>query len=430
LYVFFSMSLLHEPVVVIGGGAAGILAAWKAATSHAPVLLLERNARLGIKILISGGGKCNVTHAGTMVELGEAFQPNERRFLKPSFFRFGNTDLLRILHDAGVPAAARDDGRVFPEHGTARDVVIALEQLCQTSGVEIRTGIRVQNIATRGSSFKINVSGNRPTPARAVVIATGGVSYPRTGTTGDGIRWAAELGHTIVPIRPALAPIRIHPMPDRSWQGVALRAGRLISLTGGRTLASWEGDVLFTHEGLSGPAALELSRPVAVAAEHTAVTMIYDFFPKYDFGTLDAALTNLIRDHGSKMIGNLMEAWLPNRLVPSLLQSVAIDPELRSHSLPRESRRSLIHLLKSWQLGKVVNVPLERGEVTAGGVALNEVDPHTMQSRKVPGLFLCGEVLDIAGPVGGYNLQAAFSTGFVAGEESARYWQRESSATV
>jgi predicted flavoprotein YhiN len=130
------------------------------------------------------------------------------------------------------------------------------------------------------------------------------------------------------------------------------------------------------------------------------------------------------------MIGNLMEAWLPNRLVPSLLQSVAIDPELRSHSLPRESRRSLIHLLKSWQLGKVVNVPLERGEVTAGGVALNEVDPHTMQSRKVPGLFLCGEVLDIAGPVGGYNLQAAFSTGFVAGEESARYWQRESSATV
>jgi len=164
------MSLLHEPVVVIGGGAAGILAAWKAATSHAPVLLLERNARLGIKILISGGGKCNITHAGTMVELGEAFQPNERRFLKPSFFRFGNTDLLRILHDAGVPAAARDDGRVFPEHGTARDVVIALEQLCQRSGVEIRTGIRVQNIATRGSAFKINVSGNRPTPARAEAL--------------------------------------------------------------------------------------------------------------------------------------------------------------------------------------------------------------------------------------------------------------------
>jgi predicted Rossmann fold flavoprotein len=430
LCVFFFMSLAREPVVVIGGGAAGILAAWKAATSHAPVLLLERNARLGIKILISGGGKCNITHAGPMVDLGAAFQPNEGRFLKPSFHRFGNADILRILHDAGVPAAARDDGRVFPEHGTARDVVTALEKLCRTSGVEIRTGIRVQNITARESAFTINVSGNMQLPARAAVIATGGVSYPKTGTTGDGIRWAAALGHTIVPVRPALAPIGIHPMPDRTWQGIALRAGRLIALTGGRKLASWEGDVLFTHEGLSGPAALGLSRPVAVAAEQTAVTMVYDFFPKYDFGTLDAALTDLIRGQGSKMIGNLMEAWLPNRLVPSLLQSVAIDPELRSHSLPRESRRSLTHLLKSWHLGIVVNVPLERGEVTAGGVALNEVDPHSMQSRKVPGLFLCGEVLDIAGPVGGYNLQAAFSTGFVAGEESARYWQRESSAGV
>jgi predicted Rossmann fold flavoprotein len=430
LYVLFFMSLPHKPVVVIGGGAAGILAAWRAATSHVPVILLERNAKLGIKILISGGGKCNITHAGPMVELGEGFQPNERRFLKPAFHRFGNAEILRILHDAGVPAAARDDGRVFPEHGTARDVVAALEQLCRTSGVEIRTGIRVQNITSGEFAFTINASGNMQLPARAVVIATGGMSYPKTGTTGDGIRWAADLGHTIVPVRPALAPIHVHPTPCRTWQGVPLRAGQLIALTEGRKLASWNGDVLFTHEGLSGPAALGLSRTVALAAEQAAVTLVYDFFPKYDFGALDASLTNLIRHHGSKMIGNLIEAWLPNRLVPSLLQSVTIDPELRSRRLPRESRRSLTRLLKSWPLGKVVHVPLERGEVTAGGVALKEVDPHTMQSRKIPGLFICGEVLDVAGPVGGYNLQAAFSTGFVAGEESARYWLRESSARV
>jgi predicted Rossmann fold flavoprotein len=425
---FFRMRNPRNPILVIGGGAAGIIAAWKAAISEAPVILLERNRTLGIKLLISGGGKCNITHAGTMEEIRSAFLQKEARFLKPAFYRFGNREILDLLRSAGVPTAPRADGRVFPEHGTARHVVAALEQLCRDSGVQVRTGACVERIAVENGSLSAVVAGEPPMQAGAIALATGGASYPKTGTTGDGIRWAAELGHTIVPVRPALAPMNIEPMPPRRWQGIALRAGRLSALTDGHTLASWEGDVLFTHEGISGPAALELSRAAALAAERTTVTLEFDFFPGQDFSELDSALTDMIRHQGAKLMSNLIEAWLPNRLVPDLLQSAGIDPETRGHTLSRELRRSLTRLLKSWPIGRVVHIPLERGEVTAGGVALSEVDPHTMGSRKVPGLFLCGEILDIAGPVGGYNLQAAFSTGFVAGEASAAYLHRESSA--
>lgn len=417
-----------NPIVIVGAGGAGILAAWSASTLGAPVLLLERNRKIGIKILISGGGKCNITHAGPMEEIRSVFVKREARFLKPAFFQFTNADLLRLVENGGVPTYARTNGRVFPVSGKARDIVSVFERLLTDQRVTIQTNARVESIAAEQGTVSGVLVGGNPITSSLVILATGGASYPKTGTTGDGFRWAEALGHTIVPIRPALAPLVLSPPLPREWSGISLRSGRLRAKSEGKEIASRDGDVLITHEGISGPAALEISRPVSVALEQSPVTVEYDFFPEKDFSLLDDELTRRVRQQQG-IVERILEYWLPNRLVGTFLRSAGVEPATRGYALTREDRRSIVSMLKGWTMGTVSHVPLERGEVTAGGIALDEVDPRTMRSRKVRGLFLCGEVLDIAGPVGGYNLQAAFSTGFVAGEAAARAWHDSNSST-
>lgn len=416
---FLTLSPMSLPVVVVGAGGGGILAAWSAARQEADVLLLERNPGPGIKILISGGGKCNVTHDGSIDELLAAFLPAERRFLKPSFYSFSNADVRLLLQTNGITTAPRSNGRVFPTNGTARDVVKTLESLLRTSGVRLETNCRVERLLCADRQVHGVVAGGRTIRAAAVVLATGGVSYPKTGTTGDGYRWAEEAGHTVLPLRPALAPIGIDPPLPKEWYGVALRGCRLLAVQGQRTVASWRGDVLFSHEGITGPAALEVSRGAAVAAEHGPVELHIDMFPDKEFQVLEEELVALARTFGARTLETILDPWLPNRLVPDVLRALGIDPHTRGHVLGRADRRAIVGMLKQWHLGRAGCIPIERGEVTAGGVALGEVDPRTMHSRRVRGLFLCGEILDIAGPVGGYNLQAAFSTGYVAGRAAA-----------
>jgi hypothetical protein len=211
-----------------------------------------------------------------------------------------------------------------------------------------------------------------------------------------------------------------------AWSGVALRGGRLKVVQDGRTLTRWDDDILFTHEGVSGPGALEVSRSAAEAMEHGGVDLVFDFTRGKDFGAVDAELNSAIQEQRNRTIAAFVERWLPSRLVQPLLASLGIDPHTRGHVLTREQRHAVVRLLTGWTIGTIARVPLERGEVTAGGVSLDEVEPRTMRSRIIKGLYLCGEVLDIAGPVGGYNLQAAFSTGFVAGEGAAEEWLRNS----
>jgi len=413
------MSGERNHIVVIGGGGAGIIAALRAAARGCSVLLLERNVRLGTKILISGGGKCNVTHEGAIDELLSAFQPPERRFLKPAFYRFSNGDLKDLLASGGIMVAPRPNGRVFPVNGIAKDVMRAFSRLLAEHRVITRFHQRVEEILTDdGGVCGVRV-GQAVIPARQVILATGGASYPHIGTTGDGFAMARMLGHTIAPVRAALAPIQVTPPFPSTWRGVAIRGGSLSALQNGRQIVKWQGDVLFTHEGLSGPATLEVSRAVAAAAESNAVNLFLDFFPGKQAAVVDGELQAMIHTQGGRMVATLLEPWLPNRIIEGMLKSVGVEPATRGHVLTREERAAIVSLLKKWPLGKVVRVLLERGEVTAGGVALNEVHPHTMRSRRVKGLYLCGEVLDIAGPVGGYNLQAAFSTGYVAGDSAA-----------
>ncbi len=406
-------------VVVIGGGAAGMLAARRAAEGGAKVTLLEKNERLGMKILISGGGKCNLTHDGPMEEIRAKFRPNEARFLKPAFYRFTNQQFLQILHDRGMATYTRPDGRIFPtEPANAKDVVALLTQYVTEAGVQVRYGAAVTGlVAKAGRLVGVQASG-QILPCSRAIVSVGGSSYPATGTTGDGWKWLTGLGHTLVPLRAALAPLYLADAePD--WSGIALRETTLRARLspGGKEFARWTGDLLFTHKGVSGPTALGVSREIAERETGSAVEA--DLAPGQTWEELQADLRRQIAETPRKTAASLAAPFVPARLLEPLLSAAGIPGETRGAHLPAKALNKLVTTLKAWPLGTVRHVPLERGEVVAGGIALDEVDPQTMRSRLIAGLFLCGEILDIAGPVGGYNLQAAWSTGWVAGESAA-----------
>ena len=408
-----------DDVLVVGGGAAGMFAAWRAASLGAATRLLEKNDRLGLKIHISGGGKCNITHGGDMESVRKAFAPDEARFLAHSFRQFKNEDVLQMLRRRGVTVHTRPDGRVFPDSGRADDVVDGIAHYLTTAGVKIELGAGVTGLAREGDRVTGAWVGGRLFPASATILCVGGSSYPKTGTTGEGYRWARELGHTLVPLRSALAPMYLAEGARPEYSGVALRDSVLRGRSGGKEIARWRGDLLFTHQGISGPNALGISRAVARAMEHGEATLDVDLHPDLAQDVLAARFAEA-HAAGRRLVSTLLAEWLPERLIPEALQRAEIAPEMLVHQLPRKNRNRLVDVLKRWELGRVRAVPLERGEVTAGGVSLEEVDPRTMASRELRGLYFAGEILDIAGPVGGYNLQAAFSTGYVAGESAAR----------
>lgn len=409
-----------DDVLVIGGGAAGMIAAWRAATLGARTRILEKNGRLGLKIHISGGGKCNITHGGDMEAVRRAFEQNEARFLNASFRRFKNEDVLDLLRERGVTVHTRPDGRVFPDSGKADDVVDGLAWHLQQAGVRIEFGSAVSALSVEGGQVNGAWVQGKLFPAKSVIVAVGGSSYPKTGTTGDGWRWLRDLGHTIVSLRAALAPIYLGEGVRPDYSGVALRDCILRARQNGKELARWRNDLLFTHHGISGPTALGVSRAAAIGMDKGPVTLDVDLLPDVKPEELSAQLAEAHGAAGRRTVRTLVQPLLPERLVPELLERAGVDPSTMANQLPKKGRNRLVEILKRWELGPIRAIPLEKGEVVAGGVSLDEVDPNTMQSRRIPGLYLCGEVLDLAGPVGGYNLQAAFSTGYVAGEAAAR----------
>lgn len=382
------------------------------------VTLLEANGRLGVKLRISGGGKCNITHAGSVKELLAAFPAEQARFLRPAFHAFGSETILELLRKEGVETYARDNGRVFPldRQGSAGEVVAAMERILRRAGVHVHFGARVGRLEGGAPNLEglILEDGER-LQADCYVIATGGASYPETGTRGEILERLKGLGVPVHPWRPALAPIplaRSHP----EWEGVALREGRLHLKVGpeGKRLCEFSGDIVFTKNGISGPAALELSREVEVARRRGSAWLGYALSDSSE-ESLDAELQQAQRGNPHLFIRTWLQRFLPERLCQPMVISLALSVDQRMKDLPREARRRLVALVRSFPLGEPGSVPLSRGEVAAGGVCLEAVDPHTMGVRGWENLRICGELLDIDGPVGGYNLQAAFSTGYIAG---------------
>jgi len=412
-------------VVVVGAGAAGIFAAWRAAQCGAEVILLEKTLRLGTKILISGGGKCNITHDGPIEDLIRAFRPHEGRFIRPSVYRFRNDQVVEMLTSRGLRVYTRPDGRIFPSHGNAKDVVAILRGYLEEAGVDLRFGVPATGLSVEGERVAGVETAEGRIEADAVVVAAGGSSYPNAGTTGDAWPWLRSLGHSVVKVRAALAPLYLrtdHHDPELSGVAVGecvLRARGLDAGGKRKGLARWHGDLLFTHQGVSGPCALGVSREVAEAMERGEVEGFVDFLPALTPEALEAGLLEWQKEHPKRKVGTLIEEFVPARLTPKVAGAAGIDPQETVWGMSAKSRRRLVETLKGFPLGAIRTVPLEKGEVVAGGISLDEVDPHTLASRIRQGLYLCGEVLDIAGPVGGYNLQAAFSTGYVAGESAA-----------
>lgn len=441
---------MKPDVIVIGAGAAGIFAAWRAASLGANVVLLEKTARIGTKILISGGGKCNICHDGPIETVLAPFRQNEARFIRPSVYRFPSTSIIPLLTDRGIEVYTRPDGRIFPVHQTAKDVVAVLKQILDEVGVRVYlnspveelilddgriTGVKIghaetasRSVPTTGTQYgakallseALTITDDTRTIgvdtllANKVVVCCGGSSYPNSGTTGDGWKWMRTLGHTVVKTRAALSPIYLaEPLVELS--GVALR-DIVLKAKSAKEVARWKGDLLFTHQGVSGPCALGISRMVAEALEVGPVRLEIDLKPDVKEEPLGEQLLN---QNPKTTLTKYLQEVLPDSLIAPFAQDCQVDPLTTFGQLDRKSRNRLMLQLKGWVIGEVRHVPLEKGEVVAGGVSLDEVDPKTLESKLVSGLYLCGEVLDIAGPVGGYNLQAAFATGYVAGESAA-----------
>ena len=401
-------------VIVVGAGAAGIFAAWRAASLGASVLLLEKTARIGTKILISGGGKCNVAHAGPLEDVLKAFRKNEALFIRPACYKLKNTDIIDMMVEHGLEVYTRPDGRVFPVHQTAKDVVRILRDCLDEVGVEIRLDSPVEQLIVEDGAIKGVVANDETHLANRVIVCVGGCSYPNSGTTGDGWPWAKQLGHKIVPIRAALAPIEMRGDPElmASRAGVALR-DCVLKARAPKEIARWRGDLLFTHRGISGPNALGISREVAESK--VKVTLDVDLVPNETFESLTAQLLDAAKQSPNRLLASFLAERMPERLV----EQFSTSGQTRLSKLERTTRNQTVERLKQWPIGEVKSAPIDRGEVTAGGVSLDEVDPKTLESKKVSGLYICGEMLDVAGPVGGYNLQAAFATGYVAGEAAA-----------
>ncbi len=414
-------------IVVVGGGAAGIFAALGAAHEaqarklRTSIVLLERNERLGIKILISGGGKCNITHAGPVDKvLKEGFLfNNEMRFLKFAMHEYTNDDVLSLLERQGVHWHTRDNGRIFPNTGSAEHVLEAFERELAEKKINVETSSRVIGIESADEQWEV-ITAHERLNAGAVIIATGGISYSKVGTTGDGITYARKLGKRIEPLMSALAPIYLKRKPPTELQGVAIRGGQLHLSRNSLKLHSKKGDFLFTHRGLSGPAALDISRNAAIALLEGPLDLSASLIDIAD-EKLRQDLKELQETRGAQQLSTWLEEVLPNRIVPYVLTAAIIDERQRWNQLDKESRQRLFTALINFPFGEIEEVPIERGEVTAGGVSLEELDPKTMMSKKLPGLFIAGEMLDVAGEIGGFNLQAAYSTGWVAGRSAVRF---------
>ena len=411
-----------EQLIVIGGGAAGTMAAGQAALSGAKVLLLEKMEVLGKKIAISGKGRCNLTNDENIAEFIRHY-PGNGRFLQGVLREFDNLSLRRFFADLGVETKVERGGRVFPVSDDARIIVMALEKFLRKTGVEIRTGTAAEEILFEKGQVKgVRLAGGEILAAKAVIISTGGASYPATGSTGDGYRFASQAGHQVTPLRPALVPLRTAETWVREVQGLALRNVEASLWFAGKKQASEFGEMLFTHFGVSGPIILTLSRLAGEAlAQGQEIRLEINLKPALKAEQLDSRLQRDFQACSNKQFKNSLNDLLPKSLIPVIIRLSGISPERVMHQITREERRKLGLLLQKLPLTVTDVLSLAAAIVTAGGVEVKEINPKTMASKIVDGLYWAGEVVDVDGVTGGYNLQAAFAMGYRAGRAAGEF---------
>ena len=415
---------MDTDIIVVGAGAAGMIAAGAAAESGAKVLLIERMERPGRKLLITGKGRCNITNTAGMPDFLSQIRPNNR-FVRTAFSSFFSDDIISLLGRYGLETVTERGNRVFPASNKSSDVVLALLKYLEETKVEYITRSRVSELLIEdgrvsgvliekdGKSFKMN--------SKAVIISTGGKSYPATGSSGDGYKLAQQAGHSIVSLRQALVPLETGGEAAGKLQGLSLKNVTATLWINGKKSASEFGEMLFTHFGLSGPVILTLSRTAVDALkENYPVEISVDLKPALDEQKLDARLIRDLDSNGKKFLGSMFKQWLPSSLIPVFLDLLKLDPSKECHQLNSKERRKIMLLMKNFRFKVTGSRSFKEAIVTAGGVDTSEVDRKTMESRLKKNLYFAGEVLDVDANTGGYNLQVAWSTGWLAGTSAAK----------
>lgn len=416
---------MEYDVIVVGGGPSGLMACISASGARASVLLVDKGDKLGRKLGISGGGRCNVTNAKELDELIKHI-PGNGRFLYSALNTFGNRDIIDFFEGMGIKLKEEDRGRMFPVSDKAKTVVDALVGRVREQRVAVRTNSPVDRIEYEGGrTSAVRLKTGERLRCRCVIIATGGRSVPHTGSTGDGYVWAEEAGHTITDLYPTEVPITSSDafIQSKELQGLSLRGIHLaVWNEKGKMLVEHEGDMIFTHFGISGPAALRCSQFVVKQLKKTGertVPMTIDLFPDRSSDEIYAETMRLAQVEAKKAVKNVLKGFFPEKLIPILLKKAGIQDDLTYDNIPKQPWTELARLAKAFPLRANGTLSIEEAFVTGGGVHLKEIDPKSMQSKLMPGLFFCGEVLDVHGYTGGYNITAAFSTGYTAGKHAA-----------
>ena len=405
-----------KKIIVIGGGPAGIMAALTAANGGAEVALWERNKSLGRKLAITGKGRCNITNMADTKDLVKNM-PGNGSFLYSAFTRFSAEDTWDFFEQHGLQLKVERGRRVFPLSDNAHEVVEVLVQALHEAGVKIEYNLRAKELALQNKQILgVYDSPGRLYPADAVIIATGGVTYPATRSTGDGYALAAQAGHTIIPPKPSLVPLETVESWPSEVSGLALKNVEMTIRDQDKVLDKAFGEMLFTHFGLSGPIVLSLSKVVTAAAEMgRGLTALIDLKPALSEEKLDERLLRNNQKFSRKHFINSLDELLPASLIPVFVRLVGIDPHKPVNQLTKEERREMVYMLKSLPLTIKGPRPISEAIVTSGGVQVKEINPKSMASNLISGLYFSGEVIDIDGYTGGYNLQAAWSSGYVAG---------------
>ncbi len=403
-------------VLVIGGGAAGMFAAIAAAENGNEVFLYEKNEKLGKKLFITGKGRCNLTNACDMDTLFASVVSNPR-FLYSSFYNYTNQDVIAFFEKAGVATKTERGGRVFPDSDHSSDVIKGLERELKRRNVKVKLHAEVKDIKVRGERFeKLIFTDGNEAEGDCCIVATGGLSYKTTGSTGDGYRFAEAMGHTIRPCIPSLVPVETKELWVSELQGLSLRNVEVTVRDGQKKLYQEFGEMLFTHYGVSGPLLLSASSRVGRKLMEKSLTLEIDLKPALDEEALHRRVLRDFEENQNRQFKNAVGRLFPAKLVPVMIQLSGIPPEKKVHVISREERNAFVHLIKHFKVTLTKLRGFDEAIITKGGISTKEINPKTMESKRIKGIYFAGEVLDLDALTGGFNLQIAWSTGYAAGK--------------
>lgn len=410
--------ILHD-IAVVGAGPAGMMAAIRAGQRGKSVILIEKNDTLGKKLKITGSSRCNVTNTASLDLFLEKFG-KKGSFLRSALVKFSNRKLMSFFNSKGLKLKVEEKGKVFPVSNKSTSIIKALKEYLSENNVKINYNTRLNKIKVKKGYFSLDLGNNNYIAAKRVVLATGGVSYPVTGSTGEGLEIAKKLGHKITTLRPGLVPLNVAEEWVKELQGITLKNVVLIFKYGKRKIISDNGSMMFTHFGISGPLVLDLSSEIVPLLERNEkIDLFIDLKPEFTNSKLEEMLIKEFEAQGKTEFKNFMKLLVPNRMIPIFIELLEIDPKKKVNQVNRKERISIVNLLKAFPLTIISSLPIDKAMVTCGGILKKEINPHTMESKIIDGIYFAGEMIDLCAPSGGYNLQQAFSTGYLAGESAA-----------